>query len=82
MVKCGNVAVKLGLRERIKGKRMNCLNCGASINQYGIYKGSSIIYCTQCGMDFDYHTGEILLRGTREAVSGASNPVYIKRSKQ
>jgi hypothetical protein len=44
--------------------KMNCINCGASTSQYGIYKGGSVIYCTQCQMDFDYRTGEVLLRGT------------------
>jgi len=43
---------------------MNCINCGASTNEFGIYRAESIIYCTQCGIDFDFKTGEVLLRGT------------------
>ena len=43
---------------------MNCINCGVSTSEFGVYRGGSIIYCTKCGVDFDFETGELLLRGS------------------
>ncbi len=38
---------------------MNCLNCGASSNEFGVYRGLTVIHCTKCGMDYDYVSKEV-----------------------
>ena len=39
---------------------MKCPNCGASANDYGVYRRGSKIHCLKCGVDCNYKTGEII----------------------
>lgn len=43
---------------------MNCPVCKASMNDYGIWKGEDIMYCTNCKTNFNFRTEEILFQGT------------------
>jgi len=54
---------------------MVCVNCGVSVNNFGVYKGNNTIHCTNCGIDFDFRTEEIILKASR---SQARRIVYQK----
>jgi DNA-directed RNA polymerase subunit RPC12/RpoP len=42
-------------------RKMNCPNCGASSNNFGVWQGAGTVRCTRCG--FDYNSkGEMSFR--------------------
>lgn len=43
---------------------MNCPFCGASTNNFGVYKGDNVILCLNCKTSFDFVKNEILFTGT------------------
>lgn len=46
---------------------MKCPNCGASVNDFGVYLGHNNIHCLNCGVYYNYKTGE---RTIKQAVRG------------
>ncbi|OGM10512.1 hypothetical protein A2Z67_02830 [Candidatus Woesebacteria bacterium RBG_13_36_22] len=37
---------------------IECPNCGASSNNYGVFLGHSTNRCLRCGLDYNFRTGE------------------------
>jgi rubredoxin len=39
-------------------EKINCPNCRASANDFGVYLGHNNIHCLNCGVYYNYETGE------------------------
>lgn len=47
---------------------MNCPNCGASSNNFGVFLGHNNNSCLRCGVDYNYKTGEISFRNLNKPI--------------
>lgn len=56
---------------------MNCPNCGAGTNAYGIFQGRGLIHCMQCHTEFNYYGDAYMYVKIGDKKIGRDYPCFL-----